>query len=272
MLDRHRLHEELVHGSDLWDHLPPAFNQPMVAPYLWPASTPLTLDMVSKACLKALFRSCHTHVVATGYWMVCASQEEKAAARKQQLDQHKGWTVEEWWKQHEHLPPGFNDMDHDQQHDLQLQAAMAVFSNPPVALQSSRGELTRACMVMHPDKYKAGIKVKKQELHLRLQRAPTEVTVPCHVMVAWLFLGPRKKAKHVVCHYDVPPRVEAITWQHNEVQETVGEAVLRPAMCRCLSRKCVSPMCLHWSTQKLNAATGKTIKQMQGRKARAKLA
>lgn len=159
-----------------------------------------------------------------------------------------------------------------------LPAAEAAFCCPPVSFARAPGGLHiyDSCMVAHKGWFCAFIDWHRQKPypHLVLQRSP-RVTVAAHSLVAELFLGPRDKGQ-VCCHRDVvvPDRVVmGLDWCSPRLHEYLGQApALFPKPARCISKGCVSALCVFWDTQSSNAKTGSRRGQVKQRRRHAKLA
>jgi hypothetical protein len=179
------------------------------------------------------------------------------------------------------------------------EAALALFTNPPVSAAGGR-RLVGACMTIEPRSHKhivwshgvpkasGGLRSKSYPL-LVLQEGGSRtqqqgggrvarLTVPCHVLVAWLFHGAPGMVEHkdklvqatMVCHHDQPPAQlpTSLEWENNEAQNFAAGHRLVPQLGRCLAKGCVNPLCLHWSIHEQNAKTGRAGWQQASRKSR----
>lgn len=268
-----------------WQHLPPVFKQQQfVAPLLWKPSQKLTLMLIATACLTGLFLSLRHEVKCVGYWMAKSSQQERQQLRLRHESFGFSAVLEcsQWWKVWK-AQNSWNTMTAEEQAVINSEAAMAIFKNPPVmkgrkkAHAQDKYEQLHACMccksVQGNSKF---IQLKRGYPQLVLQKQGViddgviypSVVVPAHQLVAWLFLG-SPPAGHVVCHYDVAPIQAVVQW---EVQEPMlpKNRLCFPMLARCLSKRCVCPMCLHFNTQTNNAKSGRDRFQLPERKAKRK--
>lgn len=274
------LHAVLTSDSPLWNHLPPACKQrlpSLIAPTLWAHGAQLTLALVASACLTAMLSACSTRVVAVACWLVCATTSERAQASVslKTPDGRRSFDVVHWWTQRQ------RDMSPEEKHKVLQAAAAAIFCNPPATVAARGMHTVSGCMVLTARSHKLitwSHGMFRGYPQLVFQHAGKlvggvsfpRVMVPCHQLVAWLFLG-TKPSNKVVCHYDLAPsEYLGVTWAEHAVRN-YNNAMLLPTKGRCLSKNCVCPLCLHYASQSDNANTGKHKKQLPARKARAKL-
>jgi len=279
---RGSLKTDLGPDSQLWEYLPAVFKQEYVSPALWQAGQQLTLMLIATACLTAFFMALRPETNCIGYWLAVSTEGEKQNLRAEHVSTGRSLvSFTDWWKvwrvQHD-----WDEMNQQEKGEINQKAAMALFTNPPVskgkAITSGTFRLIDACMCC-----KSGegnnkfILWRKKYPQLVLQFAGKtedgdrfpQVSVPAHQLVAWLFLGPNSTGM-CVCHYDVPPTDRDVKWEQRESVRHMN-ALCAPKSGRCLSTHCVSPLCLHYSTQSDNASTGKDRKQLPSRKAKRKV-
>jgi hypothetical protein len=274
--DRSLLSAPLLGDPDLLQHLPPCLQGDtllqLAAPTLWPVGSLLTLQSVADALLRALLRACHNKVHRVAGWLAHASQEQRHALRAQQQAQiYSSSAVDAWWRQ-----------SGAAQHAATMGAASAaLFQNPPVRAPKEGRGLVNACVCIrsnapliswHSDRSGRSYPWLVMQHGGAHGSNSKQMAVACHVLVACLFHGnPPKHAsgeeevRLQVCHYDVAPAMyQGVTWQQSEYQ-VASNTHLCPMPARCLSKACVNPLCLHYSTQNDNAATGRARGQRAAR-------
>jgi hypothetical protein len=272
LTNRNDLSAPLHDRTDLHQHLPPTLPASqllaLVAPTLWPVNSILTLESVAHACLHAMFTAVDNKHHRVGAWLVHATREQRQAVRAlQQARNYRSIALGAWWQQFIAQQP-VPDV---------AAAGTALFKNPTVSVCRGGQALRSACMVIHSQRALISWQSDtsgRSYPHLVLQhggghgRPPPQVSVPCHVLVAWLFHGPPQSEGLQVCHYDVAPASwQGVQWEQFEYQLASNQH-LWPRPARCLSKACVNPLCLHYSTQSDNAATGSTSWQAAGRQGR----
>ncbi len=276
---RSKLTAKLTPSSPLWQQLPSQFKQ-VVQPRLWKAGSALTLLVVATACLTALFMSLRYQPMRAGYWMAMATEQQqdalKQAHKKGGYD--KALDCSKWWA--EHGQAAFQGMTQTERDALVEKAAMALFLNPPISHPRKDGGPRGCCACMCLRMGQATgrhIEWDKGYPNLILQEAGVtdagvsfpRITVPVHQLVAWLFLGPKPAGK-VVCHNDIAQQVvPEERWEIFE-KETLRNKRCFPKLLRCLSKNCVSPLCVHYGTQSDNAVTGRERDQVIHRNQRQK--
>jgi hypothetical protein len=283
--DRSDLHKPLAQHKQLLDHLPRQLRSTLTQlshPTLWTNDMVLTLESFAAAVLAALLAAMCPELQAVGSWLAQPHtvQYRKAVGRLAPCDRAR--IIRSHW----------DSLSAEARREGRQQAALALSCNPPAAGRRAVG----ACMCIDPREQRVAhiswtqrknpskaypVLVLQQGVPKRQgQPAVQRCVVPAHVLVAWLFHGaPGKvlvKGKQVkaecVCHHDMAPARLPITlkWEVDESQHLPAGHVLVPGPSRCLSKCCVNPLCLHWSTQSLNAASGSTAWQKASRKAKVK--
>lgn len=287
------LNARLGPRSQQWKHLPPMFKQQLQAPVWWQPGQQLTLLLIAPACLTGLFMSLRHEVKCVGYWMAKSSPAEQLDLKSQHM-QHgfsSGLKCTQWWKGWK-TENSWDTMTTDEQAAINAAAAKALFLNPPVRRGRLKSKIRKtyeqvhACMCCKSYKQSSRfLEWKHGYPQLVLQFAGVtedgvqypSVYVPAHQLVAWLFLGfppkglmtPKGLKVPVVCHFDITPGEPVVKWEKEE-EKVPGNSLCFPLLGRCLSKHCVCPMCLHFSTQISNAMTGKDKYQLPERKAKRK--
>ena len=281
-LSERQISSALGAGSVLWQQLSEQFQHVQV-PSLWPAGSNLTLKVLATACLTALFLALRYEAQHVGYWMVQASQAERAKLKAGQRASGfcSGTNCTQWWKGCGKAL--FEGKTQKQRDKLNEEAALALFLNPPVSKCGQAAGCKHACMVLRTGSASSRhIEWHKEYPYLVLQHACVDadgieykkLSAAAHQLIALLFLGKPEagntSARQVVCHYDVPPAVERVTWATQD--PAAGPNLFRclPVSSRCLSKGCVCPMCLHYGTQSSNARTGRQRQQVLQRRKRQK--
>lgn len=276
--NRSRLTAKLTPSSQNWKQLPPQFKK-VVQPNLWKAGRNVTLLVIATACLTTLFTSLRYEPMRIGYWMVkaTAAQRQQLRVGQQSHGCHASTDCSKWWSAH--MQKSYHALGEKQREALDQQAALALFLNPSVTKVRNANKCRHACMCLRSgDASGKDILWLKGYPHLVLQQAGVtesgerygRITVPAHVLVAWLFIGPKPGGQpQVVCHNDVAPEQLPVQWATAE-QKTLANKLCFPELTRCVSKGCVCPVCLHFGTQSHNARTGKQRLQLLERKARQK--
>lgn len=164
--------------------------------------------------------------------------------------------------------------------DAQLveEAAALVFCSPPARRHRVTRELREGCLVLRnkPSKH---IKFIQGYPYLVLQEGnrllgTRRVMIKAADLTAHITHSLRRSGQRpVLCHYDeaVPLQQRAgLEWKEEEeccCSSSKSEQP-QPMQSRCVSKCCVSPLCLAYDTQSSNARTGKHHTQLPGRKAR----
>lgn len=279
MQQRSKLTAKLTPSSALWQQLPSQFRQ-VVQPRLWKAGPTLTLMVIATACLTALFVSLRYQPMRAGYWMAMATKQQQDALKQAHKKGGYDKTLDcmKWWA--DHGQAAVEGMTQDERDALVEQAAKALFLNPPISPPRKGGGHNSCCACMCLRMGKAAgrhIDWDKGYPSLILQDAGVtdagvsypRVTVPVHQLVAWLFLGPKPAGK-VVCHNDLAPQgVPDERWETTE-KDTLRNQNCFPKLLRCLSKNCVSPLCVYYGTQSDNAKTGREWGQLIHRKQKKK--
>lgn len=234
---------------------------------LWPdvAREVVTWQQVAQGCVWGLFMSLQLHVRVLGAWRAHAPEALRETFRQQQaVGDYTITMVKEWWE-------GLSK-EQQAEHSTSREAATTLFTNPPVAL--NHGQLTGACMRVRTTAHHIHPPRKNGYPELILQQEGNglrKVSVPCHVLVACIFLGvptaaQRAAEKTFVCHNDEPADYPAadnpegwhVKWAPGFEQPPAGVAPgtqVFPRLAMCGSKHCVNPLCLHYSSQEDNCST-----------------
>jgi hypothetical protein len=183
-------------------------------------------------------------------------------------------------------------------------AALALFTNPPVSFSnSSDGKkllLSSACMCLRCEGLrdvnlcwpKQGcpyfvLERKTSKMRAVVPQPPgtpsnkvvkeryvvsPDVHQGAHRLVCHLFCTLASDGMHA-CHRDSCDAPHYTAWsveQWSQLSPEHRELWKVNTAVRCLSAKCVSPLCLSWQPQAANASTGSKAKQSPGKKARHK--
>lgn len=277
---RSRINNKLTSSSTLWKELPSQLKS-VQYPSLpgWKGCSNVTLMVIATACLTALFLGLRYEPMRIGHWMVQATAAEKGDMERCQLQRKfNNKSCCQWWDKDKQHAYRALSVEGKTSHDNK--AAHAVLMNPPVSpvtVADSRLGCMYACMCLRKGRAKGQhIEWINEYPHLVLQKAGVtdgghtypKITVPAHVLIAWLFLGPQP-AGTVVCHRDSPPDAVTVEWA-----ATVGKkprnAWCFPSVKRCISKGCVSPLCVFYGSQSANAQTGRASGQLAQRNSRMK--
>jgi hypothetical protein len=278
---RSRINNKLTSNSTLWQELPSQLKS-VQYPRLpgWKGCSKVTLMVIATACLTALFLGLRYEPMRIGHWMVQATAAERGEMEGCQLQRKfrdSKHCHNQWWD--EDKSQAYKALSVEGKSNLDTKAAQAVFLNPPVSpviVSDGRLGCMYACMCLRQGKAKGKhIQWVNEYPHLVLQDAVVtddgheypQITVPAHVLIAWLFLGPQP-AGTVVCHHDAPAAV-AVEWA-TSVKKKPKNAWCFPSVKRCISKACVSPLCVFYGTQSENAQTGRASGQLAQRKSRMK--
>jgi hypothetical protein len=245
---------------------------------LWPEvhKDHVTWKQMAEGCMWGLFKSLELKVRVAGAWLAHAPAASQRALRNQQAaGNYNMGLVQKWW----------DDLSnaHRVEYGNSREAAVALFTNPPVAY--SRGQLAGACMTIRASGHHhihRGRKGGYPELVLqrlvpgRLQK----VSVPCHQLVACIFLGmPADRDQDFVCHNDDPPPYPAtpdewpVKWEPGLEQPPADVAPgssLYPRLSMCSDKNCVNPLCLHYGDMASNCRTAHRRHMKVCKKARMK--
>jgi hypothetical protein len=184
----------------------------------------------------------------------------------------------QWWD--EDKKQAYRALSVEGKASLDDKAAQAVFLNPPVSpvtVADNRLGCMYACMCLRKGRAKSQhIEWVHDYPQLVLQNACEtddghtypKITVPAHVLIAWLFLGPQPTGT-VVCHHDGSPEALKVEWATSVVKKP-NNAWCFPSVKRCISKGCVSPLCVFYGSQSANAQTGRASGQLAQRKSRMK--
>lgn len=270
----------LKSNKDLWQHLPQPCRQEgqqqLLHPTLWPTGAKLSLHSMASYCLAGIFPALRVELKCVGYWLVLASQADRQAVAREQAQYGSSHVnLGRWWQQYR-VSRAWTELSQAQKQTVTAQAAMALFCSP--ALTVNKGMLVESCLYIK--KRQGHVLLQHGYPHLVLQRSPCRVMVACHVLVAWLFQGMPNMQQHgdgggggVVCHHDHQLQQHVgVVWQHGDsnMRQHMRHR-MTPACSRCVSSKCLSPLCLTHGTRSDNSKSGRKRGQLAGKRGRDKL-
>lgn len=248
-------------------------------PTLWKASDHLNIGFVAKMCFAAMMLCMKEELVAIAHWMFFVSSQQRAIVKASATaNPSYRLDVVSWWRSKQR-EPGWATLPYEEKMQVHALAALHLFTTPPLSIGHKMGAI--ACPAADADMVvlarSTGHIRWKRDKHghqgypmLVLQSAcpwAKAVEVPCHQLVAHIFLGPKDSNDQVVCHFDGPNVDSKVQWEEMP-QPCPHDKLMHmyPHPSRCGSHGCVNPLCLHYNTQRSNAKSGSMMVNIKNRK------